>query len=230
MKRIIITGGSDGLGLKFTTLCLSKGIQVVNLSRHKPEIDDIYINKELLIHLETDLANEQSIINATTIIKEKYPTFSALINCAGIISIQEANAITYNELETLIKINTIAPIFLTSQLFDLIQESEADIINVGSTIGTKQGRPNQCAYTTSKWGLRGTSQNLQLELTKTKCRVIQLNIGGMNTRMHEKKYSNEKIENPAERMDPHDVAELMFYLLQLPKLIEVSEITINRKK
>jgi NADP-dependent 3-hydroxy acid dehydrogenase YdfG len=72
------------------------------------------------------------------------------------------------------KVNTLAPIFLTSQLFDLIKENEADIMNVGSTVGRK-AYANQCAYATSKWALRGTSLNLQLELMKTKCRVIQFN-------------------------------------------------------
>ena len=56
--------------------------------------------------------------------------------------------------------------FLVSQLIDLIKLSEADIINIGSTIGLKQGYENQLAYTTSKWALRGTSYNLQLELKR----------------------------------------------------------------
>jgi short-subunit dehydrogenase len=162
-------------------------------------------------------------------IKNTYTKFDALINCAGVPSIQKPNAITYNELEDLMKVNTMAPIFLTSQLFDLIKENEADIVNIGSTQGLKQGRLNCCAYVTSKWALRGTSQNLQLELANTRCRVIQFNVGGMNTKMHYK-YNGEIIENPDEWMQPKDVASLMLYLLRLPKQLEVGEIAINRKK
>ena len=51
----------------------------------------------------------------------------------------------------------------------------------------------------------------------------------MNTKMHWKEYG-AKMENPAERMNPVDIAKLMLYLLQLPKQVEVSEIVINRKK
>ena len=126
------------------------------------------------------------------------------------------------------KINSLAPMFLSAQLMKLIKENEADIINVGSTVGTKQGYLDQLAYTTSKWAVRGTSYNLQLELKKYNCRVIQFNVGGMNTRMHEK-YNGNKIENPDEWMSPEDIAELMLHILKLPKKIEVSEITINRK-
>ncbi len=169
------------------------------------------------------------MINVCEIIKEKYSHFDALVNCAGVPGIQEPNKITYDVLENLMKINSIAPVFLSSKLFDLIKDNGADIINVGSTIGLKQGYPNQLAYTTSKWALRGTSFNLQLELASSKSRVIQFNVGGMNTKMHEK-YHGKKIENPKEWMQPEDIAQIMLYTLNLPKQIEISEIVINRKK
>ena len=221
MKRVILTGASDGLGKKFGELCVANNIEVVALCRTKPSYDCVFI--------KTDLTDENSMIDACNEIKEKCFNFDALINCAGVPGIQEPNKITYDVLENLMKINSIAPVFLSSQLFDLIKENCADIINVGSTIGLKQGYPNQLAYTTSKWALRGTSYNLQVELANTKSRVIQFNVGGMNTRMHEK-YNGKKIENPKEWMQPEDIAQIMLYTLNLPKQIEISEITINRKK
>ena len=108
------------------------------------------------------------------------------------------------------------------------KNNEADIINVGSTIGLKQGYKDQLAYTTSKWAIRGSSYNLQLELKNYNCRVIQFNVGGMNTKMHEK-YNGTKIEDPDEWMNPKDIAEFMLSILNLHKNIEVSEIAINRK-
>ena len=221
MKKVVLTGASDGLGKKFAELCLKEDIEIIALCRTKPTYPCEFI--------PTDLTDEQSMIKACETIKQKHSNFDALINCAGVPGIQQPNKITYDVLDNLMKINSIAPMFLTSQLFDLIKDNGADIINVGSTIGLKQGYQNQLAYTTSKWALRGTSFNLQLELTNTKSRVIQLNVGGMNTQMHEK-YTGKKIENPNEWMKPEDIADIMLYTLKLPKQIEVSEIVINRKK
>lgn len=220
MKRIIITGASDGLGKAFAEIAVKNGVEIVSLSRRKPEFD--------CVHIKTDLTDENSIENACNVIKEKYFDFDALVNCAGLISLQEPNKIDYDELERTIKVNSIAPIFLTSKLFDLIKHNEADILNVGSTVGTK-AYASQCAYGASKWALRGISQNLQVELAKTKCRVVQFNPGGMNTRFFEK-YNGSKLENPNEWMKPNDVAEVMWFILNMPKQLEVSEITINRKK
>lgn len=220
MKTIILTGASDGLGKEFAQLCLKNNIKIIALCRTKPNYECEW--------LKVDLTDEKSMINACNTIKERYSKFDALIHCAGVPGVQKLEEITYDCLDNVMKINSIAPMFMTSQLISLIKENEADIINVGSTIGTKQGYPDQLAYTTSKWALRGTSYNLQLELKKYKSRVIELNVGGMNTRMHVK-YTGKEIENPEEWMNPEDIANLMLYILNLPKNIEVSEITINRK-
>lgn len=219
MKRIIMTGGSDGLGKEFAKLCIADNIEVVLLSRQKPDYP--------CIHIKTDLTNDAEMVAAINIIKEKYAEFDALVNCAGLISKQKPNAITYDELERTMKVNSLAPIFLTSQLFDLIKKNEADILNVGSTVGLK-AYVDQCAYGTSKWAIRGTSANLTLELAKTRCRVIQFNPGGMVTNFF-KKYNGEYVTDPENWMKPEDVAEVMLYTLKLPKQLEVSEITINRK-
>ena len=219
MKRIIMTGASDGLGREFAKLCIAEKIEIVSLSRSKPDFSCVY--------LPTDLTSEESISAAVSLIKEKYADFGALVNCAGVFSEQAADKITYGELETLMKVNSLAPIFLASKLFNLIKKNEADILNIGSTAGLK-GYPSQCTYSTSKWAIRGTSINLQAELAKTKCRVIHFNPGGMNTSFFEK-YDGTKRTDPANWMKPEDVAAVMLYTLKLPKQLEVSEITINRK-
>lgn len=221
MRNIILTGASDGLGKEFAQRCLKdKNINIIALCRTKPNYVCDFI--------KTDLTDEKSIENACNIIKKNYKKIFALINCAGVPGVQKLENVTYDVLNDLMKINVLAPIYLTTQLISLIKESNADILNVGSTIGTKAGYTDQIAYTTSKWAIRGTSYNLQLELKKHNCRVIQFNIGGMNTRMHTK-WTGKEIEHPEEWMNPKDIANLMLYILNLPKMIEVSEITINRK-
>lgn len=220
MKNVVLTGASDGLGRDFGALCAENNMNVIALCRTQPDYKCDFI--------KTDLSDENAITNACEIIKEKYNKIDMLVNCAGVPGAQKLENITYDVMDNLMKINVMAPIYLTSRLMNLIKESEADILNVGSTCGTKAGYPDQLVYTTSKWAIRGTSYNLQVELKKHNCRVIQFNVGGMNTRMFEK-YNGQKIEKPEEWMDPKEIAKFMLNILSLPKSIEVSDITINRK-
>lgn len=220
MKNVVLTGASDGLGKEFGKLCVQNGMNVIALCRTEPEYECDF--------MKTDLSDEKSIESTCKMIKEKYHKIDILVNCAGVMSAQKLENVTFEELDNLMRINLLAPIFLTTQLMTLIKESQTDILNVGSTCGTKAGYADQLAYTTSKWGIRGTSYNLQEELKKYKNRVIQFNVGGMNTRIFAK-YTGKEIEHPEEWMNPKEIAKLMLYLLELPKQIEISDITINRK-
>lgn len=220
MKNVILTGSSDGLGKEFGKLCVQNDMNVIALCRTKPNYKCDF--------MQTDLSDEKSVKKTCEIIKEKYNKIDILVNCAGVMSAQKLEEVSFEEVEYLMRVNLLAPIFLTTQLMELIKQSQTDILNVGSTCGTKAGYSDQLAYTASKWGIRGVSYNLQEELKKYKNRVIQFNVGGMNTRIFAK-YSGKEIEHPEEWMDPAEIAKLMLNLLKLPKQIEISDITINRK-
>ena len=218
MKKIILTGGSDGLGKAFGMLCRANDIEVVCLSRTAPSYD--------AVHIKTDLSDEGSIQASVDEILAKHNPFDALVNCAGVYSSQNPDEISYSELDRVIKINTIAPAFLASRLFNTIKDNQADILNVGSTIGTRSS-PDQLVYGASKWSLRGISLNLRMNLRKTKSRVILFSPGGVKTNITRK--FDDKGVDTSEFMEPKDLAVLMLQILQLPKSIEVSEILINRK-
>jgi NAD(P)-dependent dehydrogenase (short-subunit alcohol dehydrogenase family) len=221
MKRIILIGGSDGLGKAFAQICLNKGIQVVNLSRTPCPVEGV-------INIKCDLSLESEIENAAKEIRSTHPNFDAVVNCAAIVAMAPINKISYQKFDNAWRVNTIAPLYLLSLLFDDIKRNEADILQVGTTADLKEGFENQLAYTATKYGLRGGTYNIGMELKNTKSRVLYAHVGGMNTRMHEKDYGL-KIEDPSAWMPPEDVAGLLLHLLELPKQMEISEITINRK-
>lgn len=223
MKKIIILGASDGLGKAIANLCVKENISVVNISRTPCDNNKV-------INIKCDLSKQDDIDNAISIIKKEHDDFDAIINSAAIVALEKINQITYEKFEKAYKVNTIAPLYFLSALYDYIVRNEADIINIGTTASAplRAGFQDQLAYTTTKYGLRGGSYNFGLELKSTKSRVIHINLGGMNTRMHEKDYG-VKVENPNDWMDPANIADIVLYLLNLPKQIEISEITINRK-
>lgn len=223
MKSVIILGGSDGLGKAIANLCILENINVLNISRTPCDIEGVK-------NISCDLSKQEDIDNTVEIIKKDYSKFDAIITSAAIVGMEKINEITYPVFEKAFKVNTIGPLYFLSSLFNNIVENEADILNIGTTASAplKPGFPDQLAYTTTKYALRSGSYNLSLELKNTQSRVIHINLGGMNTKMHEKDYG-AKIEDPSAWMDPTEVAKLIIYLLNLPKQMEISEITINRK-
>ena len=217
-KRLIITGGSDGLGLKISEIFIDNGYDVVCLSRTKPKLK--------VTHIATDLTDEESVENAISTIKSKFSKFDFLVNCAGIMSVKPLNSTTLKEIDTVFRINVLSHMRIVSGLFDLIKANGADVVNVGSTVGFK-AYENQTAYGSSKWAVRGFVESLRLELKNTPCRVIGFYPGGFKSRITEKA-TGVKGDLSA-YMEPKYIAKVMFDALNLPKDMEISEIIINRK-
>jgi short-subunit dehydrogenase len=217
MKRVIITGASDGLGKELAKLLIAEGVEIISLSRKKPDYPSV--------HIPTDLMSEESIVAAADTIKVKYANFDALVHSAGLFSDQSPSEITYAELDSVMKVNAIGPIFLTSQLFDLIKKNGADVLNVVSTAGLS-GKPDHITYGASKYAQRGFGDNLRTELAKTPSRVINVYPDGMATNFFKKYDGSDKAAN---FMNPTEIAKHILSALKTPKQIELSEITINRK-
>lgn len=217
---IVITGASDGLGKQLARLYQAAGKKVVNISRNECPYADVNICVSLREGPEIKQAADQ-----VTSIDEP---LEALINCAGVLSVQPLDEISEDEIKRLMSTNVKSAILLVSNLLHRIKADGTDIVNVSSTVGTK-AYPEQAVYGASKWALRGFTANLQVELKSTPCRVISFCPGGFKSKFFEKATGVDNTGDDAQWMRAEDVALCLKQLLDLPKNMEVTEIILNRK-
>lgn len=215
---IVITGASDGLGLQIAKAYNNLGERVINISRGS----SLYADD----NLSTDITNAADVDKAVKAVLAIDEPIEALINCAGVMSLEPLEKITASEVDRTFGVNVKGAMLLVSGLAERLKEDGTDIVNVASTVGLK-AYPEQAAYGASKWAMRGFTQNLQVEL-KNSNRVISFCVGGFKSDIA-KKITGEDLPDPENWMNPEDIAEFMLQILQLPKSMEVSEIVINRK-
>jgi len=217
---IVITGASDGLGKQLAKLYKEAGKTVVNVSRSKSEYAD-----HNFLH---DLREGDEISAAAKEIRKIDEILEAIVNNAGVMSIETLGNMTPKEVRRLMSTNVEAQILLVSNLLDRIKKDQTDIVNVSSTQGTK-GAVGQTIYNASKWAVRGFSANLQAEFAKSQNRVISFCVGGFESEIFEKS-AGYRSKSFGPSMNPTDIASFMKQTLDLPKNMEVSEVIINRKK
>lgn len=216
---IVITGASDGLGLAVAKLYKEEGKTVVNISRQGSEAADVNIC--------LSLAEGGSVKEAAKRVMEIEEPLEALIQCAGVVSVQPLAEVTEEEIDRTFDINVKAQILFVSQLAERIETDQTDIVNISSTVGLK-AYPDEAAYGPSKWAVRGFSQYLQLEFKGKPNRVISFCPGGFKSKLFEKSTGIDNT-NEGNWMAVEDVARALKQTLDLPKNMEVSEIVINRK-
>ncbi|MDA9651233.1 SDR family oxidoreductase [Pelagibacteraceae bacterium] len=153
---IIVTGASRGLGAEVFKNLKEKHDQVIGLARNGDEKSNI---------LECDISNLESIKLAANKIKKIDNKLYALINVAGIASMNLALATPENMVRKIIDVNLLGTIF-TNQTFapQIIRNKKGRIINF-STIAVKLGIKGESVYVASKAGVEGFSRSLARELS-----------------------------------------------------------------
>lgn len=212
---------ANGLGKSLAQQYFSRGKTVVNVSRRK--------SKYAQHNIAADLRHGAAIKKAANqILKIKEP-LEAIVNAAGVLSVQPLGNISEDEIKRTMATNVKAPILLVSNLIAKIKKDGTDIVNVSSTVGTK-GYINQAIYGASKWAVRGLSANLQAELANYPCRVISFCPGGFKSGLFKKATGTDNTKDGSEWMSPDELARFIIQILELPKNMEVSEVIVNRRQ
>ena len=205
---------------------LENGYEVVCLSRKKPDLN--------VHHIPTDLTDEASIMHAVETIQSKYPDFCCFINCAAVGHIEKLLEISPKKSKEMFDVNVIGPSLLISALLPSIKNNVADSIYIGATIAYKANE-FMPIYSVTKWGLRGLIENVRQEVKSTKCRVIAISPGGLDTPSNIGPTGRETTvaamtgKQVGVFIKADDLANFVYQTFITPKNMEISEVIINRK-
>jgi short-subunit dehydrogenase len=217
---IVITGASDGLGLELAKIYSQSGKIVVNISRRESDFATENILSDLL-----DAGQIKEAAKKLLLMEEPLET---LINCAGVLSAQPMGNLTTEELHRVMSTNVEAAMMLVSDLNERLLKDETDIVNIASTMGLR-GYGDLSAYTVSKWAMRGFSASLQDHFKNSPNRVISFCPGTFTSQIYQKA-TNQEGTKSGDLMNPADLAVFIKQILDLPKIIEISEVIVTRKK
>ncbi len=185
-KVVLITGSSTGIG-KETALALAKAGARVVVTYHATQQEGEEVQKEcekyspaLLIHL--NVMDTKSIQESVDVVIAQFGRIDILINNAGCFVYKSLEKQTTEEIERQLQVNLGGTILMTSACLSYLKkQSDAVIINVASVL-SKQSIVQGTVYCASKFGVRGFTQALALELPKN-IRIYCVNPGLTATKM-----------------------------------------------
>ena len=149
MKKIIIIGGSKGIGKAITENLLSDH-QVVNISRTSPDIQHANLS-----HFTCDvLTDDLPEIEAT----------DGLIYCPGSINLKPFNRLSIDDFKTDFEINVIGAVKCIQAYTKALATSESASIVLFSTVATKLGMPFHASIATAKSAVEGLTKSLAADL------------------------------------------------------------------
>lgn len=218
-KKIIITGGSRGLG-KATAIALAKeGADIAITGRSEKTLKETVVElKTLGVHATYavfDVGNYDEVKKGIKDIITDLGSVDVLINNAGIAAFGSFNDMEVSQWTNIIQTNLLGMYYVTKEILPyLIEKNQGDIINISSTAGLN-GNPNTSAYSASKFAVIGMSESLMKEVRKNNIRVCTLTpstiASDMSLELGITDGNTEKV------LQPEDFAELIVTALQLPR-------------
>ena len=186
-KRVLITGGSSGIGLALAHALLARGAKVVITGRRvgtlSKAIQELQQAGSPVYSVAADVATPEG--RATTIKQavDRLGGLDILVNNAGGVRAGRLENIPEAELLAMIDVDLVAPILLTRAALPALRASgEAMIVNVTSGAALV-GVPFYATYAATKAGLARFGEALRRELKQEGVHVLTAYPAGTDTPM-----------------------------------------------
>ena len=222
-KKVLITGGSSGIGKATATDLVGKGAIVSITGRNKVKLDKVASEINAIpIHL--DVSKYNNIAVKTLDAFHSMGGIDVLINNAGIGEFAKLEDIKVNQFESIFATNVFGLTMLTQEVVKFFKTQQYGmIINIGSSAATS-GFPSGSVYCASKFALRGLTECWRHELRRDNIRVVLVNPSEVPTAFNNKdRVEREEQEN---KLSSKEISHAIISTINMDKRGFIPELNV----
>lgn len=182
----VVTGAGSGIGQALALRLAQEGIAGIALA----DFNETGLNETFQLIKESGVKTSRHLIDVSKFEQVKrladevlteHDRVTHLVNNAGVAVIGTFEQLSLEDFEWLMSINFWGVIYGCKIFLPILKkEDKAHIINISSVFGLV-APPEQTAYCSSKFALRGFTESLRHELEETNIRVSSVHPGGIKT-------------------------------------------------
>ena len=217
MKKLLITGGSRGIGRACVEYFSSLGYRVAFIYAKSDAAAEALADACGALAIKADISDPKSVRAAFEVAFEWLGGLDVLINNAGIAQVKLLSDVTDDDWERMLGVNLSGVFYTTRAAIPvMVAQKSGRIINVGSVWG-RCGASCEAHYSATKSALRGLTYSLAKELGPSGITVNCIEPGVIDTDMNgdldEAAMRELADETPLMRIgDPIEVAYLAEFL------------------
>lgn len=217
MKRVLVSGGSRGIGAETVKRFCSMGYSVAFIYQNSDEAAKSLEKEYGAFPIKADMSDENSVVSAVSKAAKYLGDIDILVSNAGVSFVGQICDTNGENWRRVVDTNLSGAFYLTREVSKyMVRQHYGRIITVGSVWG-KCGASCEVAYSASKSGIRGLTMALAKELGPSGITVNCVEPGIIDTDMN-KCFSDQEItdvvsEIPAGRIGKtSDVSSLIVFL------------------
>jgi len=189
MRKVIVTGGSRGLGLGIVRRLICEGYCAIAVARRMNEQLAATIEHAAHKHpgslhfLPFDLADIEQIPSFVRTLRKDFGPIYGLVNNAALGSDGTLAIMRNSEIERLVRTNTLSPIVLTKYVVrHMLADGGGRVVNVASIVAST-GYSGLSVYGATKASLIGFTRSLAREVGRLGVNVNAVAPGFLDTEM-----------------------------------------------
>ncbi len=179
-KKVVIIGGTSGMGLATAQMLLAGGARILVTGRSKAGLESAQkeLGKDALV-VSSDARSLTDIDALASKVKAEFDTFDLLFVNAGFSTPAPLESLTEAVYDEMFNLNAKGPLFAVQKLAPLINRGGSVVLT--TSIANVKGMPGQLAYGAAKAALRSFARTLAAELIPREIRVNAVTPGPIDT-------------------------------------------------
>lgn len=181
-KVAIITGAARGQGAATAQLFAREGCAVIvtDISGGDDVMRDVGDLGRFHRHDVADAADWRKVVDAAT---AEFGRIDILVNNAGVVHIGDFLGTSPADFQKVLNINLMGAFHgMQAVLPGMLERKAGSIVNISSVSGMT-GMAGMSIYSASKWGIRGLTRSVALEVAPHGIRINSIHPGAINTPM-----------------------------------------------
>lgn len=221
--RVLVTGGSSGIGREVARTLVHKGARVAICGRNERRLREA-ADAIGATAIPGDVSVEGDAVRIVREMIAAFPDYNVLVNNAAIGAFAPLLELTAEELRRVWEVNVLgATLMARESARHFVARRRGNIINIGSTSGLRAGAGGS-AYASTKFALRALSESWRAELRAHDIRVMLLNPSEVVTEFAARAGRSQQ-DNPS-KLHPPEIAHAVVAMLTMEDRGFIPELSV----
>ena len=236
-RKIFVTGATSGIGLECARAFAQDGDNVLIAGRRADCLAAIKedFEQQYGIRVDTlvlDVSKREDVDAKVKAAIEAFGGIDVLVNNAGLAQgLDPFQDSSVDDAVTMINTNVLGLLYVTKAVLPfMIDKNEGHIVNMGSTAGI-YAYPGGAVYCATKAAVKMLADGIRMDTIATDIKVTTIQPGIVETPFSEVRFHGDaerakSVYAGIEAVQPEDVADVVLYVTNQPKRLQISDVTI----